>query len=620
MSSNYEPLVPAAFESNPYGVPFSPRYGDVYHAESGGLPQAHHVFLKGNHLPQRWQGRDTFTVCETGFGLGINFIALWQAWRSDPLRSARLHMVSFEAHPFKREDLLALLANLPPVERKLASQLADAWPPLLPGIHRLEFEGGRLTLTLAFGSVSRMAKQVVACVDAFFLDGFSPQRNPDMWTPSVFGQLVRVANQQATLATWCCAVDVRRALADAGFLVRKAQGFRGKREMIMATLRPGMGQPLPRAVAFDPVTIVGGGIAAAGIAHTLAERGHEVTVLDPRFALGPAANHSGHLAAAMTPALSRDDDVRSRLSRAGVARSVQRWRDLDDDARPWACGTLHPMASDQTSGWHRALARLQFPDEWVRWLTPEQASEKAGIPLPTGGLWFGQGHRVRPDRLLAALFTHRRIYCRTATAARLHGLSDGNWSVLDHHGREISQASQVVLANAANAVGLLTDSALFNDLSKMSAMYQLAGQISYFSSQWAPRSRVVLAGDGYWLPATPETYVGGSTYHADTTISTITTQGHQDIIGKLAALLNVSPTGFGPLPGATDGWAGWRAAITDRLPVIGALSGAPGLWLACAYGSRGLSWSALAGDIMAAGLHQEPVPLERELLQKIAPR
>src|SRR5690606_38033431 len=194
MSSNYEPLIPAAVAFNERGIPMSTGFGDIYHPDSGVLAQARGVFMAGNQLPRRWQGRDSFTLCETGFGLGHNFLAAWQAWRSDPLRPARLHVLSFELHPFTAHDLgMLLLTRLPEPERALAAQLVSAWPPLLPGMHRLEFEGGALTLTLAFGAVERLARQVSARVDAFFLDGFAPRVNPGMWSRSVFGQLARIA-------------------------------------------------------------------------------------------------------------------------------------------------------------------------------------------------------------------------------------------------------------------------------------------------------------------------------------------------------------------------------------------------------------------------------------------
>src|SRR5690606_8659120 len=213
MSSNYEPLIPAVPQLNTRGVPVSADFGDTYHPEWGALEQARRVFIHGNDLAQRWRGQDSFTVCETGFGLGHNFLAVWHAWRLDPHRPRRLHMVSFELHPFASHDLQALWQHsLPAAEMALARELLAAWPPLLPGLHRLEFEGGALTLTLAFGSVERLARQVSAQVDAYFLDGFAPRVNPAMWTRSLFGQLVRMANAGATAASWCCAGEMRRGL------------------------------------------------------------------------------------------------------------------------------------------------------------------------------------------------------------------------------------------------------------------------------------------------------------------------------------------------------------------------------------------------------------------------
>lgn len=266
MSGNYEPLHAAALQYDENGVPCSAQYGDVYHSASGALAQAAHVFLGGNALPARWQWQSVFTICETGFGLGQNFLATWHAWREDPQRCRTLHYLAFEAHPFTADDLMeALLPRLPASHQGLARSLGAVWPALLPGMHRLEFEGGALTLTLAFGRIERMARQAQARVDAFFLDGFAPQRNPEMWSASVFGQLRRLAREGATAATWCSAGQVRRDLQDAGFLVSKAPGFAHKRDMTVARLRPGLGtaQTLP---ASERVAIVGGGLAGAGLA------------------------------------------------------------------------------------------------------------------------------------------------------------------------------------------------------------------------------------------------------------------------------------------------------------------------------------------------------------------
>lgn len=621
MSDNYMPLVPATLAFNEHGTPVSRDFDDVYHPEWGALEQARRVFLPGNGLPARWQGKDSFTVCETGFGLGNNFLALWQAWRDDAQRPARLHVISFEAHPFSQQDLsLALAGRLQEPEKTLADQLVAAWPPLLPGLHRLEFEGGRLTLTLAFGSVARLANQVSAWVDAYFLDGFAPRVNPDMWTRSLFGQLVRMANAGATAATWCCTGDVRRGLRDAGFLVTKEPGFGGKREITVATLRPGMGRSPNRTLPRQPVLVVGGGLAGAGVAQALALRGHDVTVLDPAFALGLGGSHHGHIAAAMTPVITRDDDSRARLSRAGVSRALQRWQGLPGQARPLLCGTI-ALARDaqQEADCHSALEHLAFPADWVTWLSREQASERAGRALSCGGLWFAQGQKVQPQALLEALLCHPRIHCMVDQVEQLRPDGTGLWLAMDSRGKELARGAQVVLANAAQAAALLAGMPNVSNLPKVESMYRLAGQVSYYSGT-AVAPKVVLAGDGYCLPPIEGRFVGGSTYGLDSAQSCITQQGHAEVSRKVAGLLNVPLSGLGRLPGLDDGWAGWRAAVSDRLPVIGPIDDMPGIWLACAYGSRGLSWAALAGDVIAATLDQEPLPLERELLRRIAPR
>lgn len=621
MSSNFEPLIPATPAFNESGTPMSARYGDVYHPQAGALEQARHVFLRGNQLPHRWQGKDSFTVCETGFGLGHNFLALWQAWREDPQRCARLHVLSFEAHPFARHDLALLLSPLTGASRRLADALLAAWPPLLPGIHRLEFEEGAVTLTLAFGSVVQMARQVSANVDAFFLDGFAPQRNPEMWSRSLFGQLARIASAGATAASWCCAGEVRRNLRDAGFLVSKAPGFGSKWAMMVAALRPGMGHVGTVRSGSDRVLVVGGGLAGAGIAQSLALRGHDVIVLDPVFARGTGASHDGHLAAAMTPVISRDDDVRSRLSRAGAQRALQRWMGLPEPGRPVRCGTIELLPDPMHACERRkTLDRLKFPESWVGWRDAGQVSELAGFDLPSDGIWFADGLLVQPQPLLHALFDDGRIRCHAGRVEQLAFSPDGLWRAQDAGGKELASASTVVLANSDQAGKILRTVAGNPRLTKLESMSRLRGQVSYFPQHGARATRLILAGDGYWLPAVEGYHVGGSTYATDILKAEVSMQGHQEVTQKLVRLLGISADMQGLLPGAEAGWAGFRATPSDRLPLIGPVGSLPGLWLACGFGSRGLTWSALAGDIIAATLNQEPAPLERELLRSIAPR
>lgn len=176
------PMQPARLDFKPDGTPYSAAYGDIYHTACGGPAQARHVFVGGNDLPARWQDRDRFVILETGFGLGLNFLATWQAWRDDPQRCRRLHFVSLEKHPFTTADL-ATVHQAWPEFADLANNLRRLWPPLVPGTHRLHLDGERVILTLIFGDAATQLREVNASVDAFIstVSHPPPTRNCGRW-------------------------------------------------------------------------------------------------------------------------------------------------------------------------------------------------------------------------------------------------------------------------------------------------------------------------------------------------------------------------------------------------------------------------------------------------------
>jgi len=599
------------------------------------LRQAREVFLAGNGLPARWRGRAGFTVCETGFGLGVNFLALWDAWRNDPQRSARLHVVSLEAHPLSDRDLIQAHASLPVEVAQLAVQLRQQWPTLLPGLHRLEFEGGALTLTLGFGAARDLAPRLCLAADAFFLDGFAPARNPEMWCPELIAALARLAATGATAATWCSAGAVRRALQTEGFEVDKIAGSGGKRHVTRAVYRgPGLRDSATRAgwtgLASEVsahrrcALVVGAGPAGAGVAQSLALRGWQVEVIDPALAVGRAGTHVGHVAAALTPVIARDDNHRARLARAGSARSLARWSTLSGVAAPRRCGTLQ-LARDEAraSDVIRTLATLAFPPEWVRWLDRDEARTLTGLPLNRGGLYWRDGLLVRPDALLTALLGMTGVTVRAQRVATLRHVGN-DWQALSEDGTVIAQAPVAVLANAAAAPALLPQESLVA-LPKLQVLHALAGEVSLLpESVLGGGPRCIVGGEGYLLPSVDGWCVAGSTYVHDAHEVRVSAAGRSVNLGKAVGLSGLAlghMTEVDRLAGSSEaGWAGWRAVMPGRLPVIGPAPGAPGLWLTTGYASRGLSWSALAGDVVAAALENEPLPLERDLLGAVAPR
>jgi tRNA 5-methylaminomethyl-2-thiouridine biosynthesis bifunctional protein len=388
------PLVPArlAFQE---GIPYSEAFGDVYHSAGGGPAQALHVFLRGNGLPERWAGRERFVILETGFGAGINFLATWQAWRRDPARCRRLHFISVEKHPFALSDLRDFLSRYPDLKRE-AGELEAGWPLLVPGAQRLEFDGGNVVLTLFFADI-KVTRELRLAADAFYLDGFAPDRNPEMWSPALLRNLSRLAAPDATAATWSVASQVRMSLQATGFAVEKRPGFGGKREMLVARYEKQGQTPfsLQRTAA-----VVGAGLAGAAVCERLCARGWDVTLYERHAA--PAQEASGNHAGTFHPIITPDDSVFARLTRAGFLHAVTNWKRLEG-VRWDRCGVLQ-LARDERedASQRKALAALGLPPAYAQYATREEASDHAGVPLAAGGIWFPGGGWIQPRSLVEA--------------------------------------------------------------------------------------------------------------------------------------------------------------------------------------------------------------------------
>ncbi|MBX3638860.1 MAG: tRNA (5-methylaminomethyl-2-thiouridine)(34)-methyltransferase MnmD, partial [Rubrivivax sp.] len=386
-------IVPARIAFATGGPPSAPDFGDVYHPAAGALVQARHVFLASNDLPARWAARSRFVVLETGFGLGNNFLATWDAWRQDARRCGRLVYVAIEAHPPRREDLTQAHAGSP--LPALAAELIAAWPPLASGLHLRDFEGGRLRLLLALGDVEQLLPALRLHADAVFLDGFAPARNPAMWSPRVLKAVGRRAAPGATAATWSVATAVRAGLVTAGFDVQRVPGIGGKREITRARFAPRFRAEAPPAPPRDAI-VVGAGLAGAAVGRALLREGVAVSVLERNAA--PAAEASGNPGGLFHGTVHPDDGPYARLFRAAALHAAQVYRDAVAAGVPGAVDGL--LRLDTRAGGVDAMRTLLaaggLPAAYVDALDADDASRRAGVALAAPAWWYPDGGWLSP--------------------------------------------------------------------------------------------------------------------------------------------------------------------------------------------------------------------------------
>ena len=620
------PLQPARLEFNPDGTPYSAAFDDIYHTAHGGPGQARHVFLGGNDLPARWQERDRFVILETGFGLGLNFLAVWQAWRTDPQRCRRLHFVSIEKHPFTATDL-TIAQQAWPEFAELAAELQQRWPLLAPGTHRLHLDDNRVVLTLIFGDATTQLREVDASVDAFFLDGFSPVKNPELWSAVVCKALARLAAPGATLATWCLARPARDALAAAEFDLERRPGYAARREMLVGRFRSRR-PDRHQAPSGRRAIVIGAGIAGSTTAHRLAAAGWQVTVLEQ--AAEPGSGASSNLAGMLRPLPSADDNRLSRLTRAGFLATRALLAALPD-ARWSPCGVLHlAREAEHEAQQRRAVEKLGLPPELLQFVDRAEASRRLGQAVNIGGWWFPNAGWVQPPSLCKAVLAAfpERITTHFNVAVdrlkKVNNRAKTGWRALDADGAVLAEAPVLVMASGAAAPRF----AQFAWLPQVAAR----GQVSHLPADGTPPLDVVLFQIGYAMPEIDGTRLIGASLSYEDDEATERVADHADNLARLRLTLPGFAAGIDPA--TLHGRVGFRPMSPDRLPIVGrvpealpagsnarlhALPRQPGLWCVQGFGARGIVWSALMADLLVSQLEGEPLPLERDLVDALDP-
>jgi tRNA 5-methylaminomethyl-2-thiouridine biosynthesis bifunctional protein len=567
------------------GTPRSPRFDDVYYSSAGGLAEAGAVFLEGCGLPGAWAGRSRFVVGELGFGTGLNILALVDLWRRSGPAGGRLHIFSVEAFPMPQSDARRALAPWPELA-DLAAPLLARWPRRARGFHRLAFAELGVTLDLAVMDAAEALEAWSGQADAWFLDGFSPSRNPGMWSETVLAGVARRSAPGARAATFTVAGAVRRGLEANGFQVEKKPGFANKKERLearLATAPRSPPRPAPR------VAIVGTGIAGASLARAFLALGVRPVIVE---ASAPGAGASGNPAALVMPRLDAGDGPIGALYAQALARAADLYDQtpaavIAGGARQLEAGPKDPGRFDRIA--HSPL----FETGAVERLTPADLSAQLGEPVGVGGLHFHDARVIAPAAVLDDWLQGLEVIPGTVAAVESAGEA---WRLLDGEGGEITIADIVCLACGPAVVRLAPDQ----------PVTPLRGQVSLAAVTPPP----AVIGAGYAIP-TRQGLLFGATHDRDES-----GDDHRRNRDLLAATL---PNLAARLERVSlEGRASIRAVTPDFLPLAGPL-GAGGLFILSGLGSRGFCAAPLLGEHVAALALGAPSPLPAGLAQIVDP-
>ncbi|MDX2463689.1 MAG: bifunctional tRNA (5-methylaminomethyl-2-thiouridine)(34)-methyltransferase MnmD/FAD-dependent 5-carboxymethylaminomethyl-2-thiouridine(34) oxidoreductase MnmC [Porticoccus sp.] len=677
----------AQIEWDSTGLPKAKLFNDVYFNSDGGIDESRYVFMTHNALSQRWNkmSGDSFTIGETGFGTGLNFLVAAKTWLEQSTQNNKtdtaigtLHFVSVEKFPLSKTDLQRALRLWPELS-ELAEELIQLYPPPVAGIHRLHLANHRIILTLMYGEAQDMFSAIKSSdhplfhrhnnpvIDAWFLDGFSPAKNPDMWSDALFQTMADLSQPHTTFSTFTAASSVRRGLEQVGFDVEKIQGFQNKREILCGKFTNITPQktseidwtPAPFSSPYqspwyltpaikkpETTIVIGGGIAGCATARALANRGIAVTLIERHKKV--AQEGSGNPQGILYPKLSTSTSDLARFGTAALVNASRYYNNfLNDNKSGKQCGVLVLPHSIQDKELFEQITQL-FPSEFVQLLTTEQLDQQVGLPLTNKfGLFFPKLGWIKPPTVCQLLTEHPLITLQTAevTGIRSEPKSQKSsnqqtncWQALDETGGVIATAPVIVIACGF-------DSSKFSQTNHL-PLKKIRGQITAMpATNKSGALKTVLCGEGYIAPAVDGVHTLGATYNLGETITTVRSEDHQANMQQLATTDTALAEKFDELDiDHLPGRAAFRCTTPDYLPVAGPapklddylqdyqlmrknarahipIEGSTwqGLYINIGHGSRGLSYAPLCAELVASQICGEVPPMELDLQQSLHP-
>ena len=648
----------AKIHFNQENTPVSDKFDDVYFSNQDGLAETHYVFLEGNQLWERWVNYQEayFVIAETGFGTGLNFFAVTSLFREfrqkypdSPLK--HLYFISFEKYPLPLDTLQQAHLAYPQFSH-LAQHLQQHWLNPIQGCYRFHFD--ETTLDLWFGDVAENLPQLGdymnGKIDAWFLDGFAPSKNPDMWNEQLYQQMFRFTKPQGTFATFTAASAVRKGLENAGFDITKRKGFGKKRECLsgqkthekLTALSAPWFHSQPANLNKQDIAIIGGGIASLCTAISLVKRGAKITIYceDEQTALNASGNKQG----AFYPQLSDDNDrnIRFYIHAFAYGHQFLQWAIQQQiEFEHEFCGVALCAYNEKAESKLNKIAELNLPSDLYQSLSQSELSEKVGLPLPFGGAFIPQGAWLAPRQLVQHTFAFlekQGVQIKTLQKVTALSQTENGWQITTAENKTFCH-EVVVLANGHK----LTE---FEQTQKL-PLYPVRGQVSQIpTSENLLKLKTVLCYDGYLTPvdqAKTSHCIGASHVRDNATREFSLTEQQEnqqkiqqnipeewtkevDTSGNLARIgVRCSVRDLTPMMGAVPHFSAQQTQYQNlfnlrrRKQPIEQAENYPNLYLIGALGSRGLTSAPFLGETLASLIYGEPLPMSEDLIHNLMP-
>ena len=595
-------------------VLISDAYDDIYFNRHDGLSESDHVFLQGTDLPARLASSSHITIAETGFGTGLNFLAVLRL-REAINPQCQIDFISFEFCPLTPE-MIAIAHRPFPEIAPLSQRLCHNLPPRWPGYHKVILDEGRTHLHLYYGDAFALLRQASFAADVWFLDGFNPAKNTDLWQADLFSEIFRCTAQGGNLATFTAASFVRRTLIAAGFAVTKRKGYGTKREMITATKPPS----LPSQIAHDRqagamnAVIIGGGIAGASLAYALHKRGVKAIILEKGSSLASGA--SGNDVAMQSARLRVHNDAQGRLSVACLSYAM---RIAKQAGLVVSDGAVTVCVRDKDQKRLDKLAQAGWPEELFQSLDPSQIAELTGLIGNRTGEYQAASAVIYPSALTSYMAKHADV--RTNCEVRHIRQSTHNHHLHLSTG-EVIESDLLFLACGANIPQILQAASLPEMQFQISA-----GQVSSWQIEDIAKGqdsalnlsnlKIGVNYGGYMTPPINGRQYLGASFNRDGQ-KRVTLDGHQHNIDLLP------PEWQQMAPDITKaaGRLSHRLSTKDRMPVCGVISNGQGalpFYILCALGARGMTNGPLLADALVAKSLGRPTGFDDEIHQSLDP-